>query len=291
MCCFNLPIDHVYSTRIFVGAREGSQITVYAAALVGQRIEMVLPVRTRGAREVEFIDMKAYPEFFTDCERAMTVGSRAPMTAASKAMPPSADYLPVEQVGDYKVSFAPSWVDLDRADPRVFRLSERLKAVLTAHYPTSEYGFVIYKPDHSGEMHPLAYRHPVESNAPLFVPTRHEHGHDGPPDWDHYIYHQAAADHVPSDEARQGFAPAGEVFRGKQQQGKPVPRELDLDQPLRKLVRRQSYQNGDLEFHASSSSAASAGPIGAVLGAAAVGGAAFAYLRRRQPPARITADD
>ena len=42
MCCFNRPIDHVFSTRIFVGARGGQQITVYGARIYGARIEMVL---------------------------------------------------------------------------------------------------------------------------------------------------------------------------------------------------------------------------------------------------------
>jgi hypothetical protein len=290
MCCFNLPIDHVHSTRIFVGTRNGQQITVYSAALIGQRIEMVLPVRTRGAKGVEFIDMKAYPEFFTDCERAMVLGSRSKApTTQIMASAGAAPYLEVQQVGDYKVSFAPSWVDLDRADPRVFQLSQRLKQVLTAHYPVGEYGFVIYKPDHSGEMHPLAYRHPVEPGARFFVPTRHEHGHAGPPDWDHNIYHQVFSEHVPADSQGEGFVPAGQAFEGAKKTGKPIPAELDLDRPLRRLVRRAAYPNGDLEF-APAAVQASAPLVGVAAGAAAAGGAAFAYLRRRQPAARRGAD-
>lgn len=73
VCCFNRPIDHVYSTRIFVGARGGKQITIYGARIYGAGIEMVLPVRTRGAETLEFVDLKAYPDYFPDCERAAHV--------------------------------------------------------------------------------------------------------------------------------------------------------------------------------------------------------------------------
>ncbi len=283
MCCFNGPVDHVYSTRIFVGARGGSQVTIYQAGLVGTRIEMVLPVRTLGARDLEFIDLKDYPTFFRDCESAFPEPPHK-TTSVGASPPPSAGApLEVHQVGDYKVSFAPSALDLSRADPAVFRLSPRLGAVVAAHYPAEKYGFVIFKPDHNGEMHPLGYRHPVRAGEPLFVPTRHEHGHDGPPDWDHRIYHQGGAAHLPATAHEVSPWPAGQTFAASVAAGRQLPRELDPEQPLRRMVREsRDFANGDLEF----SPMTSQGNAGVLaVGAAAAGAAALGYglLRRRRP--------
>lgn len=247
MCCFNHPIDHVFSTRIFVGARNGSQLTVYQAGLVGSRIEMVLPVRTAGAQDLEFIDLKSYPGFFQDCERAFSLPpSRSKTTAVAGAAP--AGLLEVKQIGDYKVSFAPSAGDLARTDPSVFQLSPRLGSVVSTHYPAG-FGFVIFKPDHNGEMHPLAYRHPVKPGEKLFVPTRHEHGHEGPPDWDHRIYHQGDAAGVPAQTHEVSPMPAGDAFAAALAAGLPVPAEIAPELPLRRIVRRgRSFRNGDLEI-------------------------------------------
>ena len=247
MCCFNRPIDHVFSTRIFVGAKGGKQITVYGARIYGARIEMVLPVRTRGAETLEFVDLKAYPDFFLDCERASKIPTRSAGIGPKAA---AGALLPVQQVGDYKVSFAPSWKDLDRADPAVFQLSDRLKKVVTEFYPAGQYGFVIYKPDKSGEMHPLAYRHPVRPHESLFVPTRHEHGHEGPPDWDHYVYYQGRGNHIPADTHLTGADTLPHaVFTAAKTAGKPVPPELDLAKPLSRLTRHGTrFPNGDLEI-------------------------------------------
>jgi hypothetical protein len=214
-----------------------------------------------------------------ECGRPHHQTLRAPVRAQSAG---SAAYLEVQQVGDYKVRFAPSWPDLDRADPRVFKLSERLKKVMTEHYPAEEFGFVIYKPDHGGEMHPLAYRHPIRQEGALFVPTRHEHGHDGPPDWDHHIYHQGDADGIRCTKRDVTQTPAGETFAAAKEKGLPLPVEVDLDQPLRKLSRQDFFPNEDLEIGPEP-----AGSRSSLIGAAAAGGAAAAagyfWLRRRRP--------
>lgn len=169
-------------------------------------------------------------------------------------------------MGDYKASFAPSWIDLDRADPSVFQLSARLKNVLTAHYPPEEFGFVIYKPDHGGAMHPLAYRHSIRSGDLLFIPTRHEHGHDGPPDWDHFIYHQGDTGRTASTLEDTSPGSAGDAFESAKQQGKPVPAEIDMSAPLRKLERKGLFPNEDIEIRP-----AAASVIPGVVGALAAG--------------------
>ncbi len=284
MCCFNQPVDHVNATRIFVGQKAGFQVTVYAASIIGHRIEMVLPVRTRGATDLEWINLKGNDSFFRNCELASRKPTRAAweksttrsMGAASSAM------LEVKQVGDYQVSFAPTWRDLDRVDPRVFKLSERLAAVVREHYPTEEFGFVIYRPDKSGEMHPLAYRHPLRGNDSLFVPTRHEHGHEGPPDWDHYLYHQEdVSQNIPASLTDGGEEPARRFFQWAKSKGKPLPAELDLDRRMFKIERQGSaFPNGDLAIRRTSQTA-DASVVGAV-GAAAVVGAGASYLLRRR---------
>jgi hypothetical protein len=281
MCCFNGPVDHVWATRIFVGAAKGKQITVYAANILGSKIEMVLPVRTRGAKEIEFVDLKAFPDFFLECERAFLRPSRAATKgqAAGVAAPPQA-YLEVKQVGDYKVSFAPSSVDLERADPRVFKLSRRLKDVLTAHYPKDQFGYVIYKQKDGGAMHPLAYRHAIREKDTLFVPTRHEHGHAGPPDWDHFIYHQGDVGPIRKTSADRSPDVAGATFRKLAQDGRPVPKEMEFSLALSKLVRHGNFPNEDIEIRPVV--AASIAPV-AVGGAAVVGAAAvYRILRKRK---------
>jgi hypothetical protein len=262
---------------MFVGQRGDRQLTVYSASILGARIEMVLPVRTHGANDVEFVDLKGYPDFFRDCEHAMYVGSRS-MSKSVASVEAPAGYLEVHQVGNYKASFAPSWVDLDRADPRVFQLSPRLKAVVTPHYPAGEFGFVIYKPDHGGQMHPLGYRHAVHAGDPLFIPTRHEHGHDGPPDWDHEIYHQGNADAVEATKKRSGFVASGEVFKAANDAGKPVPPEIDLERPMSKIRRKGSFPNEDIEVTAPV--AAGAGPAGLLAAGAVVAAGGYELARR-----------
>jgi hypothetical protein len=296
MCCFNHPIDHVHSTRIFVGDHGGRQLTVYSAALIGHRIEMVLPVRSYGAAEIEWVDLKAYPEFFADCLAASLLRRPRPATTAAMkagaAAPGAPPPLEVVQVGDYKVSFAPGPADLERADPRVFQLSDRLKAVMQEHYSGPEWGFVIYKPDHGGEMHPLAYRHAVKPGQKLFVPTRHEHGHDGPPDWDHTIFHQGDAEHVDGDRRQIGEMPAEKVFRLASEQGKPVPPEVDLSRPMARLERHgPRFPNGDVELLPM---AAAGFSREAMLGAGAVAAGAAVYhgvRSRRTSPATPAPED
>lgn len=122
----------------------------------------------------------------------------------------------------------------------MFQFSERLKKVVTEFYPAGQYGFVIYKPDKSGEMYPLAYRHPVRPHESLFVPTPHEHGHEGPQDRDHYVYYQGRGNQIPADSNRPGDASLPHaVFTAAKNAGKPVPPELDLAKPLSRLARTE----------------------------------------------------
>src|SRR5437016_3436495 len=73
MCCFSQPVTSVNSTNIF--AREGDdgrQFLVYSMFLNAKSdLAMILPlpVKTPAAeRDVQFVDLKAYPNFFGDLE-------------------------------------------------------------------------------------------------------------------------------------------------------------------------------------------------------------------------------
>jgi hypothetical protein len=139
-------------------------------------------------------------------------------------------------------------------------------------------------------MHPLAYRHAVRQNDPVFIPTRHEHGHDGPPDWDHEIYHQGGADAVEATDKRSGFVAAGEVFKAAKDAGKPVPPEIDLARPMNKIRRKGAFPNEDVEV--SAPVAAGFGPAGLVAAGAvaAAGGYELARRARRRGTDSAAAD-
>src|SRR5262249_38368525 len=127
MCCFSQPVISVSGTNIFARPdADGRQLLVYSMTINARNdLAMILPLpvkTTAGEKDVKFIDLKGYPEFFADMEvgfprahastRGLTLGDPA---AAS----PSA--LEVIRVGDFEASFVPTQKDFSRLDER-FRL-------------------------------------------------------------------------------------------------------------------------------------------------------------------------
>ena len=99
--------------------------------------------------------------------------------------------LEVHDIGDYKVSIAPTVADIDRADPEVFTLADNAREVLSEY--GRKFGFVIASLKDSGTISPLGYIHYLPPNNDsaynMFIPTKHEHGDRSKlPEWDHLIY-------------------------------------------------------------------------------------------------------
>jgi hypothetical protein len=198
MCIMALPVRSVSNTRIFVGfnPERTRQLTVYEMAVTLQTPgnAMILPVPATSAEDVELVDLSAAPKFFDDLDRVFE-----PMTLGMKGDRglPAGGFLKVHDVGNYRVSVAGKIDDLLLVDPDVFSLSMDTAATLAKNYATG-FAFVVATLRESGKFHPLAYTSPLTDV--MFVPTRHEHGHEPGltargrhllgANWDHHIYRQ-----------------------------------------------------------------------------------------------------
>src|SRR5215471_4321541 len=74
MWCFSQPVISVSATNIFARAGDDSrQFLVYSMFInAGSDLAMILPLPVKtpaGEKDVEFIDLKDYPEFFGDLLR------------------------------------------------------------------------------------------------------------------------------------------------------------------------------------------------------------------------------
>lgn len=200
MCILAQPVRTVSNTRIFVGSNGTRQLTVYEMAVQLAESQsgnaMILPAPAASPSDIELIDMSDHPKFFDDLDRAFRMRSRS----LSKA-PPMLGRLEVHRVGNYDVSIADTIDDLDRLNPEVFTLSDDAKQALGPNYSRLDgpkHVFIVAVLRESGKFHPLAHTHPIAAGGKLFVPTRHEHGHNhgddpqgGRADWDHHIFHQS----------------------------------------------------------------------------------------------------
>jgi hypothetical protein len=159
-----------------------------------------LPVKTpAGEKDVKFIDLTEYAEFFGDME----IGFQPPPPKATRgvatlsAASASVRTLEVVQVGSFEASFVPTQNDFSRLDERF-----RLPADAWKQLPQYEsYGFAIFKLK-SGEMkvHPMAFSFLRQKTKALFFPTVHIH--DGKvhekADFDHALYCQPTHDERPA---------------------------------------------------------------------------------------------
>ena len=203
MCCFSQPVISVSRTNIFARPdADGRQLLVYSMTINADKdLAMILPLPVKipaGEKDVNFIDLKEYPEFFA----YMEVGFQRPprtrsfhwgLDSASSASLPK---LEVVQVGSFEASFVPTQKDFSRLDERF-----RLPADAWKELPQYEsYGFAVFKLK-SGEMtvHPMAFSFPRVKGRTLFFPTVHIH--DGKvhtkAHFDHALFCQPTHDQRP----------------------------------------------------------------------------------------------
>jgi hypothetical protein len=203
MCCFSQPVISVSSTNIFArSGPEGRQFLVYSMAInAAKDLAMILPLPVKtpaSEKDVEFVDLKGYPNFFSELDRGFL---RPPPPSASKwfatSETASARKLEVVQVGDFEASFVPTAKDFSRIDER-FRLPSDTWNKLS-DYQT--YGFAVFKLKRgSRTIHPMAFSFRRQNPQSLFFPTVHIH--DGKvhadADFDHAIYCQPTDDGHPA---------------------------------------------------------------------------------------------
>src|SRR6267154_1716315 len=84
MCCFSQPVISVSGTNIFARPEgDGRQLLVYSMTINARNdLAMILPLPVKtpaGEKDVKFIDLKGYAEFFGDLE----VGFRPPPSRKS----------------------------------------------------------------------------------------------------------------------------------------------------------------------------------------------------------------
>jgi len=151
-----------------------------------------LPVKTpAGEKDVEFVDLKGYPNFFED----LLKGFPPPPPPASEGKGPtptsaaSDTTLEVVKVGDFEASFVPTVSDFSRLDDRFQLPTDTWKKI-----PDYEsYGFAVFKLKPGAmRVHPMAFSFPRRDTRTLFFPTVHIH--DGnvhkTADFDHSLYCQ-----------------------------------------------------------------------------------------------------
>lgn len=199
MCCFSQPVVSVSATRIFARpADKGRQFLVYSMSIEAKNgLAMILPLPGRlpaGEQDVEFIDLKAYPQFFSDLDRGFPRPPPPSSRSRSDLMSPaSAHMLAVVTVGDFEASFVPSIKDFSRLDER-FRLSDNVWKKLPGY---ENHSFAVFKL-RPGAMtvHPMAFSFPRRDPQTVFFPTVHIH--DGKvhekAKFDHSIYCQPRPD-------------------------------------------------------------------------------------------------
>jgi hypothetical protein len=197
MCCFSQPVVSVSATKIFARPEsEGRQFLVYSMSIEARKeLAMILPLPVRlpaDENDVEFIDLKGYPQFFSDLER----GFPRPLTKSTERhswgispAPASAAPLAVVTVGDFEASFVPAVKDFSRLDAR-FRIADDVWKKLPGY---TDYSFAVFKLKPGAlTVHPMAFSFPRRDPRTVFFPTVHIH--DGKvhekADFDHTIYCQ-----------------------------------------------------------------------------------------------------
>jgi hypothetical protein len=203
MCCFSQPVISVSGTNIFARPdADGRQLLVYSMTLHAKKdLAMILPLPVKtpaGEKDVKFIDLNEYPEFFADLEKGFPKPPQDEL--ASAGIPTesnaSAAKLEVVRVGNFEASFVPTEKDFARLDER-FRLPKDAWKQLPAY---ESYGFAVFKLKPGAmKIHPMAFSFPRELPKTLFFPTVHIH--DGKvhekAHFDHSLYCQPTHDERP----------------------------------------------------------------------------------------------
>lgn len=181
MCCFSRAVSFVGQTRIFArGLPDGRQALAYSMKVdVLEELAMVLPLPVpQGSPDdaVEFVDLSAYPAFFTDMAKAFPVETAMAASEARGGPVPKALRLRVVEVGAFEASFVPRAADFSRLDPR-FRMPRSFFDALPMY---ADHGFAVFrlKPTQGAprlDVHPMAFRFPRRDAKSLFFPTVHVH--------------------------------------------------------------------------------------------------------------------
>jgi hypothetical protein len=199
MCCFSQPVISVSATNIFARASsKGRQFLVYSMSIKAKsNLAMILPLPVKtpaGEKDVEFIDLKGYPDFFADLHSGFLPPPPTLSASRGEAIPSdSSAKLEVVKVGDFEASFVPAAKDFSRLDER-FRLPTDTWKKLPGY---QTYGFAVFKLKPGAmTIHPMAFSFPRRDATTLFFPTVHIH--DGKvhekADFDHALYCQPHGD-------------------------------------------------------------------------------------------------
>src|SRR5882724_978718 len=111
MCCFSRPVISVSGTNIFARPdAEGRQLLVYSMTINAKDdLAMILPLPVKtpaGEKDVRFIDLQGYADFFADMEAGFHRPEKV-TRGLHNAVPAAAGLsrLEVVQVGSFEASF------------------------------------------------------------------------------------------------------------------------------------------------------------------------------------------
>lgn len=204
MCCFSGSVSNVSNTRIFARATgKDTQFLVYQMEYTAYNdLAMILPLPTpptAGPDAVRFIDLSAYPQFFSDLENGMPqmLGAPAPGAGAS-------DKIQVQRVGSFDASFVPARADFAQFDEQ-FRIADTAWDKLPEY---TDYGFAVLKLRADARtVHPIAFEFNTRNPHLLYFPTVHIHdGHvEANAYFDHDLYCQHNVNWMRSYDSAQAF--------------------------------------------------------------------------------------
>jgi hypothetical protein len=190
MCMFSQAVEHVSNTQIFARRSNGKQLLTYSMTYRAARaLAMVLPlpVPPDGPEDVvRFVDLQAYPEFFSDLRSGFPIEvwlSRAALMSVET----TSSTLVVHDVGSFEASFVPTLEDFDRLDER-FRIPPDAMGEIPMY---RDYGFAVFKlkpTTNESDVHPMALEFPQREPERVFFPTVHLH--------DGRVHKVAAFDHT-----------------------------------------------------------------------------------------------
>lgn len=178
MCMFIGDVRKVTNTRIMVYPVDGGrQMIIYENTVENgtRHNAMVLPVPVG---RVEFHNLQGHASVFEQAEKHFPQFNTAGggFSFGGSWGGPATRSLPVQQVGSYQCSVAPSLEDMLRLRTDVFAVPDNLRQILSEHYGTG-FSFVVCQ--FSGTTvahHPIAFSCQRLTERELFIPTRHAHG-------------------------------------------------------------------------------------------------------------------
>lgn len=182
MCLISTEIESVSNTKIFVApnADNTRQLVIYSNYVnnvSGETNAMVLPVPL--PQTIKFIDLSNYKNLFEDCAKCFYNPAKNLNFSTSYSTNSfnlrGEKPLQVFNVGSYKVSLAKNLEQIQRVDPKIFKLSSGLKQTLETFYYQPYWGFIVCKLNSGPESyHPFAYSHQI-IDSKIYIPTRHYH--------------------------------------------------------------------------------------------------------------------